>query len=315
MCFLKNWYYKIVGSNDTPIEEAKTMRKALLVGINAYPSAPLRGCVNDVLLLYKILTEQYSFNAENVNVLTDGEATKANILAGLRNLVKGTKADDVVFFHYSGHGSQVVVDDWTNTDEADGRDEILCPVDLDWNDPIRDHHLGAILKSVPAGVKVVVVLDCCHSGTGLRNSPKIVEPQTENDWVNRFLPPPPSNILSNPKMKIGDSLDFLMPKEDKEIQVQNKGFMVDTTAQGDAILVSGCEDGQTSADAWIGGRYQGALTFLLAQTLVEHKFVIPYRKLIKVLNQKMDKQKFTQNPQLEAKQEYFKLNFLYPRSK
>ena len=209
------------------------------------------------------------------------------------------------------HNSQVVVDDWTNTDEADGRDEILCPVDLDWNDPIRDHHLGAILKSVPAGVKVVVVLDCCHSGTGLRNSPVLVKPMTENDWVNRFLPPPPSNILSNPKIKIGDSLDFLLPKENDNVQTQKRGFMVDTTAQGDAILVSGCEDGQTSADAWIGGRYQGALTFLLAQTLMENNFVISYEKLIQVLNKKMDNQRFTQNPQLEAKKEYFGLNFLY----
>lgn len=307
MCFLKDWFSKFYKKN----EEANVMRKALLVGINAYPSAPLRGCINDVLLMYKILTEQYNFNPENVNVLTDGEATKVNILTGLKKLVTGTKPNDVVFFHYSGHGSQVVVDDWTNTDEADGRDEILCSVDLDWNDPIRDHHLGAILKAVPTGVKVVVVLDCCHSGTGLRNSPALVKPMTENDWVNRFLPPPPSNILSNPKIKIGDNLDFLLPKENENVQTQKRGFMIDTTKQGDAILISGCQDNQTSADAWIGGRYQGALTFLLAQTLVEHNFVITYEKLTQILNQKMDKQRFTQNPQLEAKKEYFKLNFLY----
>lgn len=288
------------------------MKKALLVGINKYQDAPLRGCVNDVLLMYKILSQKYDFNTRQINVLTDREATKKRIIASLKHLVRGSKPGDTIYFHYSGHGSQVVVDDWTNSTEADGRDEILCPIDLNWNDPLRDNDLGQIFKSIPKGVKILVVLDCCHSGTGLRNSYELNsrDLKTENDVVNRFMPPPISNLLSNPEINIDDDLNFLLPVEDKCVQTQKHGFMIDTAAQGEAILISGCQDNQTSADAWIGGRYHGALTYIMCETLSQSNFKITYNDLIKTLNRKMDKLKFTQNPQLECYKHFFIESFL-----
>ena len=45
---------------------------------------------------------------------------------------------DVLYLHYSGHGSNVPD---KNGDEADHRDEILCPSDLDWKDPLTDDWL------------------------------------------------------------------------------------------------------------------------------------------------------------------------------
>lgn len=288
------------------------MKKALLVGINTYKDAELRGCVNDVVLMYKIISEKFGFDRKNIQVLTDYEATKQNIVCGIKNLVKGTNPGDTIFFQYSGHGSQVVVDDWTNNDEPDGRDEIICPIDLNWNDPLRDNQLGAFFKLLPKGVKVLVLLDSCNSGTGLRNVTKLHDDsKSETDWVNRFLPPPPSNILLNSKINIDDDLNFLFPSENtRSIQSEKGKFMVETIQQGNAILLAGCEDGQTSADAWMNNRYQGAMTYMLAQTLVDVNFKISYGKLIEIVNNKMDKMSFTQNPQLECKKEYFDNNFL-----
>jgi len=294
-----------------PVEPAEEnlgrpqLRKALITGINTYPNAPLRGCVNDALLMYKVLSEKYDFKTENIDLLTDKDCTKANILNHLKKLTMNVQPGDYIFFHYSGHGSQVMVKDRTNTDESDGMDEILCPVDLDWDDPLRDHELGAFFKAVPAGVKILIVLDCCHSGTGLRNSWKTIGDKSENDWVNRFMPPPPSNILSDPRVSLDDALNFVVPTA-----VDRGGFMVATAKQGDAILISGCQENQTSADAYLQGRYQGALTCLLVQTLAESNYNITYRELIVKINRKTDSMGFQQNPQLEAKEGLFDKAFL-----
>ncbi len=288
------------------------MKKALLVGINNYPDAPLRGCINDVLLMYKILSQKYNFETRDINILTDRDATKKRIISSLKYLTRDVKFGDTIYFHYSGHGSQVVVDDWTNSDDVDGRDEIICPFDLDWNDPLRDNDIGHIFKSIPEGVKVLVVLDCCHSGTGLRNTtyldPNVIK--TDKDIINRFLPPPISNILSNPRANLDDDLNFLFPTVDKSIYTQKRGFMVETIEQGNAILISGCQDNQTSADAWIGGRYQGALTYTLCDILNKSNFNINYKNLITELNDTMDQFEFEQNPQLECRKEFFNRPFL-----
>lgn len=653
-------------SGPTPANTGGThMKKAFLVGINKYNDAPLRGCVNDVLLMYKLLSEKFGFDTKDMDLITDHEATKANILAGLKKLISGAMPGDTLYFHFSGHGSQVVVDDWTNSNEADGRDEIICPVDLNWKDPLRDNDLGSILKRVPPGVNVVVILDCClsagtkipllngeiktikelseeggeywlyssdekgnivpgkahsaritgyreliritldndeilectddhlillksgeykeagklttedslmplyrkisdssngmtgyemcfedekwkfthhivrdhfgmkkdktktvchhkdinklnnapenlqmvsweehqkmhsevgsanfkkmwenedyvewrsseiykkqqsyvmkekwqdskyrdtmidalynserakndfieerkrmidmnkdpeisekqrawqktkegqkklkkdmlnknkdpkhqrkcmrarilgfintiknlneynykkprllprleniykyfnkdeniielannynhkiikiehtgrteevydltvdkyhnfalesgifvhncHSGTGLRNSWEKVADHSENDWVNKFLPPPPSNILTNPLISLDKDLNFILPSTDERSQTQKRGFVVETIEQGDAILISGCRDNQTSADAWINGRYQGAMTYYLAETLMDHQFNVSYRSLVAEMNSKLINRRYTQEPQLEG---------------
>lgn len=289
------------------------MKKALLVGINKYPRSPLRGCVNDVLITYKTLTEKLGFESKNVEVLTDHECTKKNIVNNIKKLTRNVKSNDTIYFHYSGHGSQVNVDDWTNTDEPDGRDEILCPVDLNWNDPLRDHELGYYFKSTPKDSIVLVVLDCCHSGTGLRNFD-----YDESHFIgktevllNRFIAPPISNILSNPKMKINDNLEFEMPDfNERDVQTQKQNFLINTTKQGDVILISGCQDNQTSADAWLGKKFFGALTYSLNKILAKADYDITYKSLVREINRDMDKNKFTQNPQLECTSFYFNSKFL-----
>ena len=117
-------------------------KRALLIGINKYqiPGADLRGCVNDVKDLSAALIEFYGFKKSDIATLLDGAATQKAMKDGIKKLVRGAKKGDVIVLHYSGHGSNVP-DDAKNRDEADGRDEILCPTDLNWDDPLRDDWL------------------------------------------------------------------------------------------------------------------------------------------------------------------------------
>lgn len=140
------------------------VKKALLVGINKYPGSPLRGCVNDVIMIFKTLTVKFGFKAEDIKILTDFEATRKNIVGGIKWLTTGVGSGDAILFHYSGHGSQVAVNDWTSSTESDGLDEIICPVDLDWNNPLRDNELGMYFKRVPKSCNTTVILDNCIAG-------------------------------------------------------------------------------------------------------------------------------------------------------
>lgn len=275
------------------------MRKAFIVGINTYQDSPLNGCVNDGLLIYKVLSEKYDFNTKDIDIITDREATKNNIIKGLKKLTTGLTKDDYIFFHYSGHGSQVVSKDWTKTDEADGRDEIICPVDMNWDDPLRDNDLNEFFANISC--KALVILDSCHSGTGLRSG---------CNWKSRFLPPPISNMLSNPMISLDDNLDFVYPIITKDVQTQKRGFLVDTAKQGNTILISGCRENQTSADAYFGNKYHGALTYTLVMNLRNAKYKISYNNLINNINRDLRKLGFQQEPQLEGKANKFKELFL-----
>ncbi len=79
------------------------LRKALLVGINAYPGAPLRGCINDVNQMRELLTTCYGFAEADLKFLLDGDATLEGIKAGLEWLAQGGADPDAVrVFHYLG---------------------------------------------------------------------------------------------------------------------------------------------------------------------------------------------------------------------
>ena len=105
----------------------------------------------------EVITENFGFESGNIRLLTDQRATTADIRERLRWLVDGTGPRSVLLFHYSGQGSQVRD---RNGDELDDQlDEILCPYDLDWDDPITDDEFAKVIKSVPEGV---------NSGTGTR---------------------------------------------------------------------------------------------------------------------------------------------------
>src|SRR5262245_43324442 len=159
-------------------------KRALLIGINRYliPGADLRGCVNDVNNIRAALIKYFAFRGSDIKVLTDLSATKKAMQSAITALVKSGRRGDVLYLHYSGHGSNVPDKDG---DEADHRDEILCPSDLDWKDPLTDDWLRTAFNKLKARVNLTVVMDCCHSGTNTR---AILPPDTP--VIPRYLPNP-----------------------------------------------------------------------------------------------------------------------------
>ncbi len=143
--------------------------KALLTGINDYQKiGDLRGCLNDTASMYELLTDHFGFEKQSVRVLKDANVNKTELQKQWRWLLGGTKSGDRIVFHFSGHGSYTTDRDG---DEDDGVDELLCLHGMDWDHPdtyLLDDELRAWTSEVPDGVRLTMILDCCHSGTGTR---------------------------------------------------------------------------------------------------------------------------------------------------
>jgi uncharacterized caspase-like protein len=144
------------------------IKRALLVGINKYKAVPgLQGSVNDIETMRAILMSRWGFLPRNITVLTDESATHDKILSALTELVQVSGPEDTMYFHFSGHGSQVQD---LNGDEDDGLDETLVPQDGRSGGvrDIVDDELDEIFSKLRTE-KVLVVLDSCHSGTATRS--------------------------------------------------------------------------------------------------------------------------------------------------
>jgi len=271
------------------------VKKALLVGINTYPGSPLRGCLNDVEDWHRLLTEIGGFRPDDVRAVCDDRADTQGIRGRMEWLKEGISGPgDEVFFAYSGHGSQVR-DRGPQDELADHMDEILCPHDLDWNTKlITDDDIGAWLKGFPAGTKITVVLDCCHSGTGTRE----MRPPMENPHyrADRFLMPPidiglraeglatRKGVKTGPKIGMGrgwrkngwrSARSGAAPKRWSwwswlRCRRKPKPPPKPPTPEKPGlnhVLISGCRSDQTSADAFINGRYNGALSRFLIDSI------------------------------------------------
>lgn len=268
-------------------------KKALLVGIN-YPGTThaLRGCVNDVMLVSEMLTREFGFKAKEKRMLTDESATTANIMERLNWLVEGAQPGDFLHFHYSGHGSQMIDSKYDTDDEPDGLDEILCPIDLNWRDKvITDDQLKTIFDRVPNGVHLSVVLDCCHSGSGLDHAEQY-RPLGVATKAREFGPDSPnrSRLLPMPADIENRGLGLNLKPRKRQVSHDKKA----------GLLISGCQSHQTSADAWINNMYCGAATFAFLETLERHNYSVKYQTLVKEMNDFMVRHNFSQRPELNG---------------
>ena len=227
------------------------MRRALLIGINYFgTSSQLNGCINDINNV-----GSYLFNARKYNsfiVLTDYtrvKPTKANILQAFNALFTNVRAGDELWFHYSGHGS--LLRD-TNRDEESGFDSCICPLDYERAGFISDDVIRQMLaQRVPKGVKLYIVLDACHSGTGCDLRYKY----DDNSYLTS-MPSSPSTTLPTKYIPT-----------DWSLQQTSYEFKKYSKTNGEVYSISGCQDEQTSADAFIEGQATGALTFILLSCL------------------------------------------------
>jgi len=294
--------------------EASGKKKALMIGINYFNlpkgKGQLNGCINDVATMKKCIIS-HGYPPENIRVYTDDQPnampTRANILAGIKWLLEGVQTGDALFFHYSGHGGQV---DDSNSEESDGKDETIIPVDYRENGQITDDDLYlAMCAPLPPGSRLTAVMDCCHSGTGMdlpyehkaggasraeEISPGFKIAGALMDFGSKFLEK--KSALLAALLRGGKPLILgFAPK----VPSTHSGKLPYPDSKADIILFSGCRDDQTSADASIEGKYSGAMTYSFNKALLESS-KLSYDGLLERMRTLIIEGRYTQVPQLST---------------
>lgn len=217
---------KILGTGQVaqPQPPPNRRRCALVIGTNYITDpARLRGCVEDVTRWRSLLqSSQYQ-----VETLLGSNASNNKIAAAIAKAVAIPDADIVIQF--SGHGTQIPDRDG---DEPDHRDEAICPDDFRRVGVIRDDELHSLFAKLADGSRLLVILDCCHSGTGTRGS----------DSLPRFVPWDES--IPRPIFSREQFGDF------------------DRVA-----TLAACRDNQTAGDQPSGGMFTQALLASLTQAI------------------------------------------------
>ena len=225
------------------------MKRALLIGINYIGTEnELGGCMNDIDNVAAYLQGVRGYSPGSFIVLSDATArkpTRANILSAFKELLQGVRAGDELWLHYSGHGARQRD---INGDEESGADSCICPLDFNQSGFITDDVIRSDLVAlVPVGARLFVVLDSCHSGTGCDMRYKYDDSSYP---INAAAPLP----------AVYDPNAWALRQTSYEYKRYAK-------TAGDVFCISGCQDSQTSADAYLAGKPAGALTFYLLQAL------------------------------------------------
>ncbi|MDX1421082.1 MAG: caspase family protein, partial [Rubricoccaceae bacterium] len=266
-------------------------KHALLIGINTYPNLTkyehLKGCINDVRAMARLLEERFGFLEEDVTVLEDAEATRAGILAALDALADRVGTDDVVVLFYAGHGSQVTD---LEGDEPDGLDETICPYDTTReggrNVDITDDELHAWILRVTAKTPFLTLLfDSCHSGTISRDP---------SGGQTRSLRPD-----TRPAEALGRTPVTTPATRSAGTEVGPSGWL----PLGERyVLIAGCRDDERSKEYKIpeSGERQGMLTYALLGALQDAAAGTTYRDVFERVRLAVNALNPKQHPQMEG---------------
>lgn len=171
-------------------------------------------------------------------LLLSEQATSNAVVGAITQAAQELEAGDILLLTYAGHGGQVPD---RNGEEEDDMDETWCCYDRQ----LVDDELYALWSQFKPGVRIFMLSDSCHSGTVARDpdqqafavaygAPRVlpVEVQVETYKSNR---------------EFYDGLQATFgPAEQADIAAS-------------VILISGCEDDQSSADGQNNGLFTGTL--------------------------------------------------------
>lgn len=251
-----------------PSTQTKSKGLSLHIGLNSVDPAgyggwpgTLNACENDARDMERIA----SARGFKTKVLLTTEATSAAVGAFFKSAAKQLVKGDELFLTYSGHGGQVP--DRNGDESSDGLDETWCLYDRQ----LIDDELYAYFGMFEKGVRILMLSDSCHSGTVskdvmavLAGGPKI--PIREAGAIDyslfrvKAIPPEQLDRAYRAQEKVYDKIQKKIPAA------------AQASVGASVVLISGCQDNQTSLDGtknglftekllnvWNDGKYKGNL--------------------------------------------------------
>ena len=268
---------------------------ALLVGIDRYapPIPALQGCANDINAIETYLQSQITgeWTLQPPRKLIDRQATRQAIVDGFQQYLTQAGNEDIALFYYSGHGGQEPAPPEFWHLEPDRLDETLVCYDsrTPGNYDLADKELRYLLSLVAENnPQIVVILDCCHSGSGTRNIPQGVR-LAPQDIRERNLS---SFIFAQDR-----AFSNLLSASEK-IERKKTGFNL---PKGRHILFAACRDYQYAKEyRGDDGTTRGAFSYFLLKSLEQTNGSLSYLDLARNIEASIKGKVLEQVPQLEA---------------
>jgi hypothetical protein len=258
-----------------PATPAQSRGLSLHIGLNSVDprhyagwSGDLLACEFDAHDMAELAAAQKLTPAK----LLTRKATRAAVLKALRTAAKTLTAGDLFFISYSGHGGQIPD---VSGEEDDKLDETWCLFDGELIDDELFNELGRFAE----GVRIIVLSDSCHSGTVTRARP----PQLA-DGAGRSKMMPPSVAMRTYTMHQAfyDKLQQQVAQDARSVRDVDPDAALAQLHAGSTqrltqlsgkmeaavLLISGCQDNQTSLD----GNHNGAFTEQLLRIWNEGRF-------------------------------------------
>ncbi|XP_022950256.1 metacaspase-9 [Cucurbita moschata] len=289
-----------------------TKRMAVLVGCN-YPNTKyeLHGCINDVMAMRETLMNRFSFEESNIQVLTDEPGsllmpTGANIKRSLGRMVGKAKSGDVLFFHYSGHGTRVPSMKHGNLSR---QDEAIVPCDFNL---ITDIDFRRLVNRLPKGTSFTMISDSCHSGGLIDKEKEQIGPSTiinDEKLELRYTPDaakaktiPFQSILQHLSLHtninttdIGTHLlEYFGADASLKFQLDSRELdTIDSLKPDAGILLSGCQANESSADMNpdnAAGKAYGAFSNAIENVLKENPAALSNKQVVVMARGMLKKQ-------------------------
>ncbi|KAK6942062.1 hypothetical protein RJ641_027439, partial [Dillenia turbinata] len=306
-------------------------RLAVLVGCN-YPNTKneLKGCINDAKAIRDLLIHRFGFSPGNIELLTDEPGripetmpTGANIKQALKRMVDRAEPGDVLFFHYSGHGTLIPS---LKPIHPFRQDEAIVPCDFNL---ITDVDFRQLINNVPKGATFTILSDSCHSGGLIDKEKEQIGPSStpmrgiscQHDLTPKTIPLESiiQHLSTNTGVNTSDvathllylfgelaSLSFLLPHHEQNLVKSDMG-----------ILLSGCQKDETSSDVIPNGREAayGAFSNAIQTVVKEHGVDLSNRQLVMLARKVLKEEMFAQHPCLYCSDANADATFLGPPHK
>ncbi|KAM7260428.1 hypothetical protein ACFE04_016169 [Oxalis oulophora] len=245
---------------------------AVLVGCNyAHTQNELHGCINDVIAMRETLVKRFGFELSNIELLTDANdgsnnkvlPTGANIKAALNRMIDRAHPGDVLYFHYSGHGTRIPS---LKPGHPFRSDEAIVPCDFNL---ITDVDFRELVNRIPKGTSFTILSDSCHSGGLIDKEKEQIGPlaSIQNNICPITNSSNPKSITFESLLQHFQSLTKINTTDIATLLLQSFGrdsslkFRLSPLELEDAfgpfgsfkksdegILLSGCQANETSAD-------------------------------------------------------------------
>ncbi|MCB5183033.1 caspase family protein [Streptomyces antimicrobicus] len=176
------------------------------------------------------------------------DGTVDNITAQLREAAGQLKSGDILLFTYSGHGGQMPDLTGDADVETDRKDETLVFFDRQF----LDDELYKEFQAFDQGVRIVAVLDCCHSGTSIESVQELLSPQA---LETQFGSSAPQQVEAAARVMPMDKQEQILERDRAFFEDLQRGLKKGNGKPADAVLIGACQDNQLASDGSVNGLF------------------------------------------------------------